>query len=204
MNRRVKYTEGEKVGIFTFIKDIDSSDKKRRAVFLCGCGREFESVISELKRDDSRSRKSCGECAAFKSPIYFVWRGMIARCHYSSSNHYPQYGGRGIKVCERWKSSFNNFATDIGARPTASHTIDRIDVNGDYCKENCRWSTRLEQSNNKRNSVFMTLNGETLTVAMWARKLNVRVNTLHGRRDLGWSDYEVLTKPVNQYKKISR
>lgn len=87
-----------------------------------------------------------------KHPLYSTWQGMINRCKYPSASAYKDYGGRGIKVCERWLGADGllNFALDMGPKPTPFHTLDRKDNDGDYEPTNCRWATRLEQSQNQR------------------------------------------------------
>ena len=97
---------------------------------------------------------------------------MKSRCNNPNNNQYSDYGGRGIRVCERW-STFENFLADMGERPTPKHSIDRIDVNGDYCPENCRWATKEEQNNNKRNCILVTYNGKTQNFKQWCKELNL-------------------------------
>lgn len=86
--------------------------------------------------------------------LYSTYTGMKNRCYTKSHKMYAYYGGRGIKVCERWlgQNGFNNFVKDMGDKPTRQHTLDRINSDGDYEPENCKWSTRWEQSNNRRNN----------------------------------------------------
>jgi hypothetical protein len=87
-----------------------------------------------------------------RSPEFTAWHGMKQRCYNPNNAKFKDYGGRGIRVCDRWKNSLENFLIDMGRRPSAEHSLDRIDVNGDYCPKNCRWATRSRQASNKRNS----------------------------------------------------
>lgn len=112
---------------------------------------------------------------------------MRERCNYLSSNRYKSHGGRGIKVCKRWQDSFENFYKDMGERP--EHTsIDRIDNNGDYTPNNCRWATQKEQANNRRSSRIIELNGQSKTFTEWCNYYNINVKTAGSRFYLyGWS-----------------
>src|SRR6266404_9444036 len=101
------------------------------------------------------------------TPTYCAWRSMKTRCLNPNTRYYVNYGGRGIKVCERWLSSFANFLADMGEKP-AGMSLDRIDVNGEYEHANCRWATMEEQRNNARNTPKVTFEGLTLGLAQWA------------------------------------
>lgn len=108
------------------------------------------------------------------------WMSMKQRCYLPSAAGYKNYGGRGIKVCERWlepKLGFKNFLEDMGERPDGC-TLDRIDVNGDYCPENCRWADAKTQCRNKRNNALITYRGETHTLKDWSEMLNLDYKTL--------------------------
>lgn len=112
--------------------------------------------------------------------------------------NYKKYGGRGIKICEEWLKldNFIKWALENGYEDNL--TIDRIDVNGDYCPENCRWATAVEQSNNKRNNNFLEHNGKKLTTTQWSKLLNMSHETLRYRiAVLGWSIEKALTTPVD-------
>ena len=129
------------------------------------------------------------------SPEYRIWKGMIQRCTDPHRKAYRNYIGRGIKVCERWKS-FSLFFADMGPKPTPKHTIERINNEGDYEPTNCRWATAKEQSRNRRNNHKLSLNGVTLIVSQWAEKLSVHPDTLNHRLHRGWSDERTLTQPL--------
>lgn len=113
-----------------------------------------------------------------KHPLYHTWYSMVARCQNPRAQSYHNYGGRGITVCDRWLESFENFYADMGDRPTPGHSIDRINNDGPYSPENCRWATWEEQANNRRNTVWIEFQGERLSAAQWRKRLGV-VSDLH-------------------------
>ena len=111
---------------------------------------------------------------------YNIWAMMRQRCTNPNAANYALYGGRGVSVDPRW-NKFANFLEDMGHPPSPKHTLDRKDTNGNYCKENCRWSTAEEQQNNKRNSVLLTGFGKTQTMMQWSRELGIRYDVLQHR-----------------------
>jgi len=162
----------------------------------CSCGGEHTVTVAHLKS----STKSCG-CLVNGNPIHNLygtpenkaWNGLRNRCYNTSNKLYRYYGGRGIKVCDRW-NSFEIFLADMGKKPSSGHSIDRIDNDGDYTPDNCRWATRSEQCNNRSNNRKLTSNGVTLTIAEWSMKTGIKYSTLHSRvTQLGWSDERALT-----------
>lgn len=122
--------------------------------------------------------------------IQSIWFGIRQRCNNPKSQAYKYYGGRGIKICERW-SSLENFLADMG-HPEPSMSIDRIDPNGDYCPENCRWATRAQQQSNRRNNHFIEFNGKRQTAMEWANELGMAHQTIYGRIELGWTAEKIL------------
>ena len=132
-----------------------------------------------------------------KTKIYNIWNAMRDRCQNPNNVAYKNYGGRGIKVCESW-SDFSNFYADMG-EPSDGLTLDRIDNDGNYCKDNCRWIGRSEQSLNRRNAVKLTINGETLSVSQWAEKSPVSAGTIYARLKNGWAhDLAVFSNKVSR------
>ncbi len=111
---------------------------------------------------------------------------MIARCTKPEVIGYPNYGGRGVKVCERWLTSFDAFLEDVGPRPSRGHSLDRIDCDGNYEPGNVRWATREEQARNRRDNRMLTAFGRTQCATDWAAEAGVTVQTLLKRIDRGW------------------
>jgi hypothetical protein len=122
---------------------------------------------------------------------YNIWQSMKQRCYDSNHKAYNHYGGRGIAMCEEWRTDFWKFLEDMGKRPSKLHSIDRINVNGNYEPDNCRWATMKEQQNNRRNNVLLTYNNKTQTQAQWANELGISEKTISSRLALGWSISEV-------------
>lgn len=125
------------------------------------------------------------------SPIYRTWQAMKRRCLRPRDDRWNDYGGRGIKICERWLT-FVNFLADMGERPPGT-SIDRIDNDGDYCKENCRWATPQQQQDNSRQTKLISFNGETRSVRGWARKLSIAQPSMRWRLK-HWSLERALTE----------
>ena len=131
-----------------------------------------------------------------KTPEYAAWASMIQRCESPSQQNYKHYGGRGIKVCSRWRTSFSNFLADMGRKPTPKHTLERIFVNGNYNPENCRWATQREQVVNSRHCRMLNFDGLTLPVSLWAMKLKLPYSTLNARiNKLHWPINKALSTP---------
>jgi len=137
-----------------------------------------------------------------KSKLYSIWTNIKYRCYNPNQESYKNYGGKGIKMSESWYNSFLTFKNDIGERPDDSYTVERNDVEGDYCKENCRWATMVEQNNNKTNNHYITYNNETFTLSQWSGKLGIPVYILASRiNDLKWDIEKAFSTKVNYHKK---
>lgn len=173
------------------IKDIHSVSLTRttKPTRSCGCfckdrGREANTVHNYNRR-------------GLKYSTYGIWQGMIQRCTNPNHKSYKNYGGRGIKVCDRWRHSFINFLEDMGECPVGK-SIERINNDGDYTPENCKWVTREEQNNNHRRNVVITYNGVSQNLTQWARIIEVTAKLLGQRLRNGWSIEEALTTPVGK------
>jgi hypothetical protein len=148
--------------------------KLGKTIFSCGC-----LNLKRLKRGLSFKHGSSG------SRAYSCWMHMKQRCYNPNDKNYKNYGDRGIELCERWLEGFENFLDDMGD-PPKGYSIDRIDNNRGYYKENCKWSTHIEQQNNTRKNRNITFNGLSMSVSSWARHLGLNKKTLQNRITRGW------------------
>lgn len=130
--------------------------------------------------------------------IHNIWIGMHTRCNNPNHDNYSSYGGRGIKVCSRW-DDFLNFFKDMGDCPENA-TLERIDLNGNYCPENCRWASKKEQARNRRSNRIIEWNGEKKCLAQWAEDLHLPYKTLFRRITGGWTTKAAFTTPVRKHK----
>jgi len=127
------------------------------------------------------------------TPEYKAWSSMRERCHCKTNVNYKNYGARGIGICDEW-NEFSRFLSDMGARPSSDHSIDRIDNNKGYCKENCRWATRTQQGNNRRTCYYISAYGVTLSITEWSRVMEVPLKRYKKRREMGWNDFDLIFK----------
>ena len=187
---------GKQFNRWTVINSAGRDDCYKR-FWLCRCSCGTMRSVTEYSLTSGIS-KSCG-CfkeekmaqqfkthGLSKSPEYRIWCHMKARCENHNDSRFGDYGGRGITICARWEG-FENFFHDMGPRPTSSHSIERNDTNGNYCPENCRWATRLEQVNNKRSNIRIEHNGANLTAAQWSRVTGLKSKTILWRVKRGRS-----------------
>lgn len=201
---------GVKFGRWTVVGRSDRINSHRRKCYffcVCECGKQVELERSSLTSGKS---KSCG-CSLEGRPLHYggsrnqsrtrayynTWINMIRRCGVPTAAGYDLYGGRGIKVCPRWRDSIDAFVEDMGPRPDGT-SLDRIDSDGDYEPNNCRWATALQQGRNRRNNRIIEHDGISRTVSEWAVITGIKFNTITNRLSRGWSVARALTVPPIQ------
>ena len=186
--------------------DNNKSTKKRKYwVCECSCG-TTKSVLGDNLT--SGKSTSCGCYSAERNeiraktrtkwgpelaPTRHVWRLMWRRCTNPKDNVYKHYGARGIKVCPEWES-FDKFLSDMGTKPEG-FTLERTDVNGNYCPENCCWATMKEQARNRRNTKWFTINNQKKSAAEWCEIYNCKISIFYERTARGWDPLKALTTP---------
>lgn len=174
-------------------------------VVICDCGNVTCAQTNSIRGGTMRScgclKRLHGICNQKKAE-YRIWCAMHHRCKNNGSVVQKNHGLRGIGVCDRWSTGkceeghpFLNFLQDMGPRPSDKHSLDRIDVNGDYCPENCRWATSKEQNRNRRNNHMLEYNGVAKTLAEWSDITGIHHNTLRMRLCRGWTAAKALTQP---------
>jgi hypothetical protein len=192
IRKHTSFKKGDKFGKRTILEFV-GRDRWGHEIWLCQCecGSIKEVLRSNILSGKAQSCKACGTTKHGHkkngkiSVTYQTWLDIKKRCYDPNNKQYKDYGGRGIKLCERWQK-FENFLEDMGERPS-NLTIERLNNDGDYYFENCEWATRLEQNNNKRNNRHIEFNGETMNLSQYLRKVNLPYTTFYNRIYRGWS-----------------
>lgn len=198
--------------VYNRLTAIEYRGKKRKASYwLFQCYEKCKKLKVSRAADVKNGKiKSCG-CLQSENttkmktkhglrytPEYKTYLDMYARCYNPNNKAYKYYGGRGIKISDEWLNSIETFCSEMGPKPSPKHSIERIDVNGNYCKENCRWATYKEQANNRSNNHFIEYNGETKTASQWGEIFKIHPTVITGRLKLGWSVEDALNIPVQK------
>lgn len=210
---------GQRFGMLTVIKRTEdyifkSGRRERMWRCQCDCGNIVDVIGTNLKNNNTTS------CGCFrkekikndktihglsKSRLNYIYRHMKSRCYNYNNKNYKNYGERGINICDEWlgKNGFINFYEwSISHGYSENLTIDRINVNGNYSPDNCRWVDLNTQENNRTNNRLITYNNETMTMAMWAKKLGMNYQTLTNRIcTCGWSIERAFITPVRNNNK---
>ncbi len=202
---------GQRFGRLAVLKR--EPNKGRRVMWLCqcDCGAHIITRADNLTEGGS---KSCGcltkevngkrltvhgKCG---TPEYVIYQGMVGRCERPTHGGFEDYGARGIVVCPEWRASFEQFYSDMGPRPSPTHSINRIDNDGPYAPWNCEWATSKQQAANqrlrKRGNRILTFRGETNSVAKLARKYGLRPDTVIHRLNSNWTVEQALTVPLKR------
>ena len=184
MGRKLENLNGQKFGSLLVLK----YDSDYKWFCECLCGKIVSVKSGKLKNGET---KTCGCKIGFSSGNsklieYKIWLGIKNRCYNKNYMHFDSYGGRGIKVCDRWLESFENFYEDMGKRPSKNHSIDRIDVNKDYSPENCRWADNKTQARNRRNTIIVNYKGIEKPVIELCEELNLNYHKIISRLKRGW------------------
>lgn len=168
--------------------NVSTGNLRSGHTISCGC---LGSRATVGKRSITHNKSYCG--------LYSVWSGIKRRCYNPHEEGYHKYGGRGISMCDDWKNDFQSFYEwAIGHGYNKSLSIDRIDNNGNYCPENCRWTTAKEQSYNRRNTIYLEFLGETKNLWEWEQETGIPASRIDDRLRKGWSVARALTQPLRR------
>lgn len=203
---------GQRFGRLVVIKEAAKIGATTRWLCKCDCGNEKEVDRGNLNGGQIRScgcynlevlskRKTTHGMS--KTKLYRIWSGMVTRCYNKKRPVYQWYGARGIKMCEEWRNDFLTFYNDM--HETFRHwlELDRIDVNGDYCKENCRWISHKENCRNRTNNILIVVGNEVKCAKEWSEIYNLNYQGVHLRKKKGYKDHHILFgKPKFDAKKM--
>lgn len=214
-NHNCKDMTSQRFGRLTVVEHLGRTKEKSRNHYwacMCDCGKRVDVKGSNLRRGSTKScgcfRKEKAKAAGdrtkthgmCRTSTYNVWSSMIQRCRNQNAKDYPRYGAIGKDVCDRWLS-FDNFLEDMGIRPERM-SLDRIDNDKGYSKENCRWVSSKAQQRNKTNNRIISHNGKTMTLAEWAEETGINSRTLWSRLKNGWDESDAITTPVKQARSV--
>lgn len=196
---------GKKLCGLNIISSAGSRDGKLDWNCQCHCGNIFVARGTSLR---SNQVSGCPACSLEKckslltthggcySKEYIAYGAMKQRCYYQKNKRYNRYGGRGITVCHRWLESFENFLADMGEKPSDDHSIERIDNNGNYEPGNCRWATRVEQANNRKNNTRIEINGRIQNLTQWSKESGINRTVILRRLKRGITGIKLITKGI--------
>ena len=172
---------------------VDTHSLKSGHTQSCGC-RKIEMLVEQSTKH-----------GMYRKTVYRTWDSMVQRCENQRHKQYNDYGGRGIKVCDRWRNSFQAFFDDVSILPhfgENGYTLDRMNVNGNYEPTNVRWATKKEQQNNMRSNLLISYNDQTKTLSQWAEELGFKNSTLYSRIvTYGWDIERAMTEAVQQRRR---
>jgi hypothetical protein len=203
---------GDYIERATVLEVIQKRGRKRTVSqyrLRCDCGTEFTKAVRHVRAGKiigcgchwRFSRGYAGD-GKVRHPLFAVWRAMIDRCHNPQAESFSRYGARGISVCDRWRwgeggvSGFDRFVTDMGPKPSPTHSVERCDNSGNYEPRNCAWATKIQQSRNRRNVVRYSYDGKTQTLPEWSEQLGVGRGTLAYRLKRGWPIHKTFSQPT--------
>jgi hypothetical protein len=191
---------------------------RKRAAWHCRCdcggssisptsslrsGRSQSCGCLQSERTSAAARVSSRKHGQTGTPEHVSWGSMLSRCYNQKATGYERYGGSGVVVCERWKWSFENFLADMGERPSRDHSLDRFpNAHGNYEPGNCRWATKLEQANNRRDNHLVVVSNRKMTVpaAMRLVGCKLHIETVKRRLALGWPVTRAMSEPPRQHQ----
>lgn len=202
---------GQRFGKLIVVEPTEKRSSNGSVVWLCKCDCGNYTEVSAKEFRKGARTKSCGclrseQCKnrtthhGTKERLYGVWMGMRRRCYDKKAKDFHRYGGRNISVCEDWQNyeTFRSWALSNGYNPYAKSgecTLDRVDPNGNYCPENCRFVPILAQERNRRNNVMLTYNGKTQTLSQWEEEIGCNKGFIRDRIKRGWSVEDAITAP---------
>lgn len=215
MHNKIQISDGQRFGFLTVICEKNNSTESgfgpRRFLCRCDCGNETTVFIRYLTEGQTKScgclkaemiRKKQTTHGMSGTTIYSAWINAVKRCENPRNRRYRTYGGRGIKLCTRWRNSVEAFAEDMGI-PPSGWTLERVDVDGDYEPGNCVWATADHQARNTTRNVMLTVEGQTKCLAEWSRIYGINYVTVAYRiRQKGWDPLKALTAPKRSERRV--